>query len=54
MVKNPKAMFKPVMERIKNTIKPIIEKNPNIKKVLSLKNAKDWIKECKRLCNQEC
>ena len=40
MVKNPKAMFKPVMERIKNTIKPIIEKNPNIKKVLNLKNAK--------------
>ena len=47
MVKNPKAMFKPVMERIKNTIKPIIEKNPNIKKVLSLKNAKTGLKNAK-------
>ena len=47
MVKNPKAMFKPVMERIKNTIKPIIEKNPNIKKVLNLKNAKTGLKNAK-------
>ena len=47
MVKNPKAMFKPVMDRIKNTIKPIIEKNPNIKKVLSLKNAKTGLKNAK-------
>ena len=47
MVKNPKAMFKPVMERIKSTIKPIIEKNPNIKKVLNLKNAKTGLKNAK-------
>ena len=47
MVKNPQQMFKPVMERIKSTIKPIIEKNPNIKKVLSLKNAKTGLKNAK-------
>ena len=47
MVKNPQQMFKPVMERIKGAIKPIIEKNPNIKKVLSLKNAKTGLKNAK-------
>ena len=47
MVKNPQQMFKPVMERIKSTIKPIIEKNPNIKKVLNLKNAKTGLKNAK-------
>ena len=47
MVKNPQHMFKPVMERIKGAIKPIIEKNPNIKKVLSLKNAKTGLKNAK-------
>ena len=47
MVKNPQQMFKPVMERKKGAIKPIIEKNPNIKKVLSLKNAKTGLKNAK-------